>query len=248
MEHHTIVALNANQSGNWAGYNVGSLADNDTLFYSIFGQWYVPRATARSRTGSEYSATWLGIGGGCVNASCSVSDQTLIQTGTEQDVSNGVAQYSAWWETIPESSTPIANFAVAPGDYMSASIVLTSVTSAAGHPAGAVWTITLIDNTRHEKFSTSVKYPSSELSAEWITETPLIVSSSGTGDATLPNLSGNEFTNLWLNNQRFALTPSEEMQLSPSSGVIVATPSAPSPSTHNAFNICSYATSCAAPR
>jgi len=26
---------------------------------------------------------------------------TLIQTGTEQDVINGVAHYSAWWETIP---------------------------------------------------------------------------------------------------------------------------------------------------
>jgi hypothetical protein len=246
VEHHTIIALHANQSGNWAGYNVGSEADNGTLFYSIFGQWFVPKASPRSKTDSEYSATWLGIGGGCVTADCTVSDQTLIQTGTEQDVIHGVPQYSAWWETIPETSTAITGFTVAPGDYMSATISLSGVTSADGRPAGDAWTITLLDNTRHERFSTTVDYPSSELTAEWITETPLIVSGTGTGDATLPNLSGNKFTNLWLNNQRFLLNPSEEMQLSPSSGVIVATPSAPGRS-HNDFNICSYATSCAAP-
>ena len=74
------------QSSNWFGYNQGSLEQGGTLFNSITGDWTVPTATQHTAGQDEYSSDWIGIGGGCVDAGCTVGDNTLIQTGTEQDV------------------------------------------------------------------------------------------------------------------------------------------------------------------
>lgn len=236
VEHHPIIALNANQSGNWSGYVLGTLAYHNTRFTSITSQWRVPKATARRAHDAEYSSTWIGIGGGCINADCSLTDPaTLIQTGTEQDVVNGVAQYSAWWEIIPEPSTPINRFAVGPGDLMYASI-------SQGLPGQ--WTITLKDLSRGESFSVATPYASSGLSAEWITETPVIINGAGSGVASLPNLSGNTFDRATVNGKAPGLTTANELQLY--SPPVIATPSAPE-SDRDGFNVCSYATSCAAP-
>src|SRR5437879_1036501 len=90
-------AVNANQSNNWFGYNQGTLEQNRKLFHSITGDWTVPTASQHKSGQDEFSSDWIGIGGGCVNANCTVTDNTLIQTGTEQDVSGGKASYSAWW-------------------------------------------------------------------------------------------------------------------------------------------------------
>src|SRR3954466_10798974 len=78
---------NANQSSNWFGYNQGTLEKGTTLFDSISGDWTVPTATQHRAGQAESSSDWIGIGGGCVDAGCAVTDATLIQTGTEQDVS-----------------------------------------------------------------------------------------------------------------------------------------------------------------
>jgi hypothetical protein len=45
----------------------------------------VPTASSHTRGQDEFSSDWIGIGGGCVDANCMVGDNTLIQTGTEQD-------------------------------------------------------------------------------------------------------------------------------------------------------------------
>ena len=47
----------------------------------------MPTATQHTAGQAEASSDWIGIGGGCVDAGCTVTDSTLIQTGTEQDVS-----------------------------------------------------------------------------------------------------------------------------------------------------------------
>src|SRR5512133_734568 len=87
---------NANESSNWFGYNQGMLERGGKRFHSIAGDWKVPRATQHKRGRAESSSTWIGIGGGCVDANCNIGDNTLIQTGTEQDVSSsGKASYSA---------------------------------------------------------------------------------------------------------------------------------------------------------
>src|SRR5258708_21876121 len=56
-----------------------------TLFRSS-GDWTVPTVTQHRAGKAESSSDWIGIGGGCVDASCKATDDTLIQTGTEQDV------------------------------------------------------------------------------------------------------------------------------------------------------------------
>ena len=78
--------LNANQSSNWFGYSQGTLEQGSKLFNSITGDWTVPTATQHTSGQAEASSDWIGIGGGCVDAGCTVTDSTLIQTGTEQDV------------------------------------------------------------------------------------------------------------------------------------------------------------------
>ena len=118
--------FNANQSNNWFGYNQGSLELGGKLFNSISGDWTVPTATQHTPGQAESSSDWIGIGGGCVDANCAVGDNTLIQTGTEQDVSaSGAASYGAWWEIIPGPSLTISSFTVSPGDHMHADITET---------------------------------------------------------------------------------------------------------------------------
>src|SRR5437870_10168567 len=117
--HRPIVKVGANKSNNWSGYNQGTLEKNGTQFSSVDGSWTVPTATQHKAGEAEYSATWVGIGGGCVDANCTVTDNTLIQAGTEQDVGpGGRASYSAWWELIPAPGVTISNFPVRAGDHI----------------------------------------------------------------------------------------------------------------------------------
>src|SRR3954468_4880177 len=114
--------FNTNQSNYWFGYNQGTLEKGNKLFNSISGNWTVPTATQHTAGQDESSSDWIGIGGGCIDANCTVGDNTLIQTGTEQDVdASGNASYSAWYELIPAPSLGI-NMTVGPGDQMHADI------------------------------------------------------------------------------------------------------------------------------
>ena len=110
--HGIGAGVNTNQSSNWSGYNIGAdypQVSTGTTFTSISGQWTVPTATQRTKGQAEDSASWVGIGGGCIDDACTVTDNTLIQAGTEQDVSaTGQASYDAWWEIIPETETEIS--------------------------------------------------------------------------------------------------------------------------------------------
>jgi hypothetical protein len=233
------VRLNTNQSSNWFGYNQGTLEQGTKQFSAITGDWTVPTVTQHNAGQAENSSDWIGIGGGCVDAACTVGDSTLIQTGTEQDVdASGHASYSAWWELVPAPSLEITNMTVAPGDHMHASI--------AELVAGSnVWTIVIQDVTRNESFSQITSYGSSHLTAEWIEETPLLIGTDA-GFAALPNLTSPVFSGATTNGQPANLQASEEIQLIDSSGNVIGTPSAPNLA-RNGFNACTWATSCAAP-
>jgi hypothetical protein len=232
------LGLNTNQSNNWFGYNQGTLEQGGKLFNSITGNWIVPTATQHTKGQAESSSDWIGIGGGCVDASCTVTDNTLIQTGTEQDVSSsGKPSYSAWWEIIPAPSITI-NMMVKPGDHMHASV-------AEVVPNSDVWTITLKDTTRGESFSTTVPYSSTHATAEWIEETPLVLGTNA-GFAALPNLSNPKFDHGTTNGAAAGLKSSEEMQLVNANGKIIGAPSAPD-SDADGFGACTWATSCSPP-
>jgi hypothetical protein len=230
------VRANTNQSSNWFGYNQGSLEQGGKLFTSITGDWTVPTVRTHTAGQDEDSSDWIGIGGGCVDAGCTVTDSTLIQTGTEQDVSGGVASYSAWWELVPAPSISIS-MTVGPGDHMHASI--------AELVAGSnVWTITIQDVTRNESFTQTVPYSSTSLTAEWIEETPLILGTNA-GFGALPNLTSPVFDLATVNGAPANLTSSEQMQLIDSNSNVIGTASAPD-SDADGFNACTWATSCAA--
>jgi peptidase A4-like protein len=231
--------LNANQSTNWFGYGQGSLEQGGKQFNAITGDWTVPTATQHTAAQAESSSDWIGIGGGCVDAGCTVTDSTLIQTGTEQDVdSTGKASYSAWWELVPAPSTTISNMTVTPGDHMHASL-------AEAIAGSNVWTITLQDVTRNESFTTTVPYSSSHLTAEWIEETPLLIGTNA-GFASLPNLSTPAFDLASTNGSPAGLKSSEQMVLTDSNQNVIGTPSSPDPDA-DGFSACTWATSCAAP-
>jgi hypothetical protein len=228
--------FNANQSTNWFGYNIGTLERGTTLFNSITGDWTVPAASQHKAATAESSSDWIGIGGGCVDAGCTAGDNTLIQTGTEQDVSaTGQASYGSWWEIIPGPSIS-TGMTIAAGDHMHASV-------AEAVPNSNVWTITLKDVTRGETFTQTVPYSSTHATAEWIEETPLTFGTGGAGLAALPNLTNPAFSASTVNGAPAALSASEEMFLTDSSGKVIGAPSAPN-ATRDGFSACTWATSC----
>jgi Peptidase A4 family len=230
------VRANTNQSSNWFGYDQGSLEKGNTLFNAITGDWTVPSATQHTAGQAEASSDWIGIGGGCVDSGCTVGDNTLIQTGTEQDVdAKGNASYSAWWELVPVTSVTITSMTVAPGDHMHASIAETV-------PDSDLWTITLQDVTRGESFSQTVPYTSTHLTAEWIEETPLEIGTD-VGLAALPNLTNPAFSNATVNGAPAHLTAAEAIDLIDANGNVIGTPSAPN-ATADGFDACTWATTC----
>ena len=231
------LGANTNQSNNWFGYNQGTLEQGGTMFHSISGDWTVPTASQHTAGTDEFSSDWIGIGGGCVNANCTVTDSTLIQTGTEQDVSGGHASYSAWWEVIPAPSISI-NMTVGAGDHMHATIAETVANS-------NVWTITLKDVTRNETFTQTVPYTSTHATAEWIEETPLVIGTNA-GFAALPNLTNTPFALGTVNGAPVRLSTPEQIQLVDSSGKVIGTPSGPD-SDLDGFAACAWATSCPVP-
>ncbi|HEY1712683.1 MAG TPA: G1 family glutamic endopeptidase [Solirubrobacteraceae bacterium] len=228
--------LNANQSSNWFGYSQGTLEQGSKLFNSISGDWTVPAATQHTAGTAEASSDWIGIGGGCVDAGCTVTDSTLIQTGTEQDVdATGAPSYSAWWELVPAPSITVSNMTVSPGDHMHASV------SELVNDAD-VWNITITDVTKNETFTTTVPYPSTHATAEWIEETPLEIGTDA-GFAALPNLTNPAFSSGAVNGAAVKLTTSEQMQLIDSNSNVIGTPSAPN-AAGSGFDACTWATSC----
>ncbi len=230
------LSANANQSSNWFGYNQGTVEQGDKLFNSIAGNWTVPTATQHTAGQSEASSDWIGIGGGCVDSGCTVTDSTLIQTGTEQDVSStGTPSYSAWYELVPAPSLTISGMTVQPGDHMHASI--SEVVNDSD-----VWDVTIQDLTRNESYSTTVPYPSTHDTAEWIEETPLEIGTNA-GFAALPNLTDPAFTSATTNGAPANLKSSEEMDLTDSSGAVIGAPSAPN-ATLDGFSECAWASTC----
>jgi hypothetical protein len=232
------VRANASKSSNWFGYNQGTLERGGEQFHSIAGDWTVPKATQHVKGRAEASSTWIGIGGGCIDAGCNIGDATLIQTGTEQDVSkSGRASYSAWWEVIPGPAITVGKLKVRPGDHMHANISEVVKNS-------EVWRITLRNVTRNRIFRTTVPYTSSHATAEWIEETPIIIGANA-GFADMPNLSRTTFNRARVNGHSAGLKKSERILLT-SRNKVIGTPSLPDQQ-HDGFALCAWAKTCATP-
>jgi hypothetical protein len=145
---------------NWAGYIVASdLQNPQASVTAVSASWAVPTVTDSSQ--NTFSAVWIGIGG--------FFDDTLIQTGTEQDSIQGQSEYYAWLELLPQNSITI--------DQISASIQLVDANT-------DQWSIYMKDLTKNQEYTSSFFYASSQLSAEWIVERPELTSRRSRGNLT----------------------------------------------------------------
>jgi Peptidase A4 family len=185
-------------STNWSGYVVANY-QTGVKYNSASMTWVVPTVSYGQSTdttsSTQYSANWVGIGGFCANQLCTRGDHTLIQLGTEQDVSpSGITNYYAWYEVLPQPETPLdpTSHPVHPGDLMTAS--LSCQPPCSGKKQN--WTLSMTDETQKWTWSMKLSYGSSLLSAEWIEEAPysggiLPLANFGTAKFPGPDLANN---------------------------------------------------------
>ncbi len=156
-------------SYNWAGY-----VSSGGTYTSVSGSWVISQIS--SPIANTADASWIGIGG--------VTSRDLIQTGTQAVVNaSGQVSYQAWYELLPRSSIPIS-VSINPGDSITASIT---------QQQNNQWSISLRDNTNGQNFQTTVTYPSSLSSAEWIEE--MLSARRGRGFIPLDNFGTVQFSN-----------------------------------------------------
>lgn len=235
-----IAAFAANQSFNWAGYMQGSI-EKGTTFHSIAGEWIVPKAKQRNRGEAEYSSSWIGIGGGCLDTACTLFDATLIQAGIGHDVdAAGNVDYYAWWEAIP---APLirTTLQVDAGDRVRVEIVESTVVP-------ELWTITIANVSTGGSFAITLPYTSTYGTAEWVIETPLVISESGAVTVgPMPDLDIVHFDNATANGAPAGLVAAEQMRLVDFDLSLIAEPSLPD-SDADGFNDCTYRKSCPTPK
>ena len=238
--------VNTANSGNWSGYNVNILQDGLAPVTSVSATWTVPKVSQMTPGQAENSAAWVGIGGGCLDPSCTAGDATLIQAGTDQSVdASGNPTYSAWWEIVPAPSIPDFGMTISPGDS------ITVVISQGRVPE--TWDVTISNNTTGQTDqvasdqSVPLPYPSDYTTADYIFESPLVPASGGF--ASLPKIDSGPITfdDALLNGRNPGLNASEAVHLVDGNNNVQALPSAPD-STGDGFNVCANAVaSCPAP-
>src|SRR5437867_5911604 len=235
-----IAAIAANRSFNWAGYTQGSI-EKGTTFHSIAGDWNVPTAKQRTAREAEYSSSWIGIGGGCLDTACTLFDTTLIQAGIGHDVdAAGNTDYYAWWETVP---APLirTELVVRPGDRVRVEIAESTLTP-------EVWTIVIANLRTGLSFSITLPYPSTYGTAEWVIETPVVISETGAvlSVGPMPNLTTVRFDYARANGAAAGFVPAERIELVDLDLALIATPSLPDAQA-DGFNDCTYTPNCPAP-
>jgi hypothetical protein len=234
-----IVVVEANQSFNWAGYTQGRIAKG-TTFHSIAGEWIVPKAKQRNSGEAEYSSSWIGIGGGCLDAACTLFDATLIQAGIGHDIdAAGNADSYAWWETIP---APLirTELAVRAGDRVRVEIAESELTP-------EIWTISIVNLSSGGSFVLTLPYASTYGTAEWVIETPLVISEDGrVSVGPMPDLAIVRFDNATANGRPADFVAAEQMQLVDFDLSLIAAPSSPDRD-RDGFNVCTYRRSCHTP-
>ncbi len=134
-----------NTSTNWSGYAV-----QQGLYTGASGTFIMPELSYSTALASN--ATWVGIGGR--------TSEDLIQAGVYEIANSDGATYQAWYELLPNDSTPV-NLIVHPKDSISIAIIETSTD---------MWNIVITNNTTKQQFAKTVQYHSSHSSAEWIQE------------------------------------------------------------------------------
>ena len=157
-----ILVGNGANSTNWSGYAVTGAAKTIT---NAQGSWIVPSVDC-GVTPNSFSSYWVGIDG--------FNSNTVEQTGTDSDCSQGHATYYAWVEFFPRPSKVLSGFPVSAGDTISASVKFNPPASRFGI---GTFTLTIQDLTTGKTSSSSGSVLGAQRSsAEFIVEAPAICS------------------------------------------------------------------------
>jgi hypothetical protein len=103
LRHDPVIT---DTSTNWAGY-----ALSGSTYTSVSASWVEPKV--KCTTGDQYSSFWVGLDG--------FTTDSVEQTGTEADCSDGTPTYAAWYEMYPADPVTCRN-AVKPGDHLTATV------------------------------------------------------------------------------------------------------------------------------
>ena len=159
------VIPNSGVSRNWSGY----VATGGT-FTAVKGSWTIAQPSTAT---VGIDATWVGIGG--------YGSEDLVQAGTQAEVTRtGDVRYTAWIERLPQAAQTVS-LSVSGGD---------SVTVELTEQSAGQWLVSLKNNTTGQSYSTTVRYTSAHMSAEWIEEAP----SNGRGVVPLSDFGTVRFT------------------------------------------------------
>lgn len=173
--HGPIIRNKNGTSTNWSGYAVYGGTATD-----VKGSWTVPSLSCGST--NTYSSAWVGIDG--------YNDNSVEQTGTEQDCINGSQSFYAWYEMYPKPGYKLP-LAIKAGDVINGEVAYKN----------GSFVLTLKDVTTGNSYSLSQRSNKAQkASAEWIMEAPysggiLPLADFGTAyftnsNATLNNISG----------------------------------------------------------
>jgi hypothetical protein len=146
------------ESTNWSGYAV-----TGSNFTQVTGSWIIPASTCAAGSSAEYAAFWIGLDGWNSNS--------VEQTGTDSDCSNGTPSYYAWYEFYPQPSYYAGRMTnLKPGDVMTSSVTY--------NPSKNQFIASITDTTSGATFSTTYtpgrggRNTAARSSAEWIAEAP----------------------------------------------------------------------------
>jgi hypothetical protein len=144
----------ATRNPSWSGEAAWASENGTASFDDVTGAWVQPAVAPSSSP--QYADTWVGVDG---------YDGKLLQAGTSAEALDGGTSYVPWfvaWNGAPSGMTVIDE-PVAPGDHMHVAIER--------HATGT-WSVDLVDGTAGWTWSTSVTYPATGATAEWIEEAP----------------------------------------------------------------------------
>jgi len=193
------------ETTNWSGY-----VATGAQFTGVSGTWVVPAVQPSDST--QASATWIGIDG--------FSNDSLIQTGTEQITSGGSTAYDAWYELIPAGPVSVGN--VEPGDEMQDAI---------SEVSPGLWSISIEDVTSRQSASEEVSYNTPGASAEWIEEAP---STSSGQVVPLANFGTVQFSNIGMTDSDPGAVTQNAVEMVDSDNNVIASPG---PLADNAFTV-----------
>jgi hypothetical protein len=196
----TAANATAATSVNWSGY---AEAGTPGTFTSVSSSWTEPAVTCSAQ--QTFSSFWVGLDGD--------GTQSVEQTGTEADCTNGAAIYQGWFEMFPNAPV-FFNNPVAPGDTMSASVVANG---------GGAFTLTLSDHTQGwtqttDQTSTTAQLGSAEIIAEAPSDTNSVL--------PLSNFGTVNFADAMINNAALGTANPAGLTMVSAAGVTEATPSA----------------------